>query len=268
MKKTEYNNKISEYDEQKVKKFFAKFKNNLLGNKDYLEKANEIDTEITRKKIKIETIIEIIDNYANVKFQNLDKTFIVYYKGDPYLTINLFLQALLNRSKVILAQDEFMLATNEILITIFNKTLKELKIENVIQFCKYEKKQIMEVKELVGAELIGIGDTLMYQILEEEGMFYPYYNLIMYCDSDMLNPIKEAVSIYSNENHYELEMVYEEDINIAINYINMIETSNIVILLSNNEVTIKNFKERVNKKLFINENPFLKSYGKIYQYLK
>lgn len=268
MRETEYNAKISEYDSQKIKKFFNKFKDNLNENKEYLEQANMIDVEVTKKKIKLETLIEIVDKYKEAEFKNLDKTFIIYYKGDPYITINLFMQALLNRSKIVLAQDEFMISTNEILFTIFNKTLKELKIDNLVERCKYDKNKICELKELLDAEMISIGDTLMYQMLNEEGKFYPYYNIMMYCDNEMLEPIKEAICIYSNENYYELELVYEENIDIVINYMNMVETSNIVVLLTNNKNTIEKFKEKIDKKLFINENPFIKSYGKIYEYLK
>lgn len=268
MKKLEYSEKISEYDKQKVECFFDKFKDNLKKNKEYLEQANKIDIEVTKKKIKIETLIEIIDKYKEIEFKNLEKIFIIYYKGDPYITINLFMQALLNRSKIVLAQDEFMISTNEILFTIFNKTLEELNIKNLIKRCQYDSNKIIKIKEALNAEVIGIGDTLMYQMLDEEGKFYPYYNIMMYCDNDILEPIKEAICIYSNENHYELELVYEENIDMVIKYMNMVETTNIIVLLSSNKMTIEKFKTSIDKKLFINENPFVKSYGKIYEYLK
>lgn len=268
MRKIEYIEKISEYDSGKAKKVLEKFKVNLKENKEILENSNKIDAQITKKKIKLETLIEIIDNYKESNFRNQDRNFIVYYKGDPYITINLFIQALLSRSKVILAYDEFMLSINEILFTIFSKTLKEFNIENLIQKCKYNKEEIYEAKELLLAEIVGIGDTTMYQILEEEGKFYSYYNIMMYCDSELLAPIKDAIYVYSNENNYELEIVYEENIDEVINYMNLVETTNIVVLLSNNKATINKFREKINKKLFVNENPFIKNYGKIYDYLK
>lgn len=268
MKNLEYTDKISEYDGEKIQKILNKFKENLNENKDILEQANKIDIEITKKKIKLETLLEIVDKYKEFEFKNLDKNFVISYKGDPYITINLFLQALLTRSKVILAQDEFMLAINEILFTIFSKTLEEFKIDNLVKKCKYDANKISQIKELLNAELIYIGDTFMYQMLDEEGTFYPYYNIMMYCDSDILEPIKEAICIYSNENHYELELVYEEDVDIAIKYMNMVETVNILVLLSSNKTTIEKFEKNTSKKLFINENPFIKSYGKIYEYLK
>ncbi len=268
MRESEFIKKLSEYDSEKASKILSKFRENLNENKEILEKANGIDIEVTKKKIKIETLCEIIDEYKKAEFKNLDKTFIAIYKGDPYITINLFIQALLNRSKVVFAQDEFMISINEILFTIFENTLKEFKIDNLIKRCKYDKNEICKTRELLNAELVCIGDTLMYQILEEEGKFYPYYNIMMYCDSEILEPIKEAIWIYSNENDYELEIVYDDNIDNVINYINMVETSNIVVALSNNKNTIAKFKEKINKKLFINENPFIKKYGKIYGYIK
>ncbi len=268
MRKIEYIEKVSEYDGEKAKRVLERFKSNLKENKEILENANRIDAQISKKKIKLETLIEIVDNYKETSFINQDKCFIVYYKGDPYITINLFIQALLNRSKIILAYDEFMLSANEILFAIFSKILKEFNIENLIKRCKYSKEEICEVKEFLSAELIGIGDTTMYQILDEEGKFYSYYNIMMYCDNEILEPIKDAIYVYSNENNYELEIVYEENVDDIINYMNIVETTNIVVLLSNNKITINNFKEKINKKLFINENPFIKNYGKIYDYLK
>ena len=161
-----------------------------------------------------------------------------------------------------------MVSTNEILCTVFKQTLYEFKISNLLNICKYEKKQILELKDKLHAELIGIGDTLMYQRLNEIGKFYPYYNIIMYCDSEDFSLLEESISIYTNENNYELEIVYEEDIEITINYINMIETSNLVILLTKNKETVEKFKKNINKKLFINDNPFLKKFYKMDKYLK
>lgn len=268
MKKMEYTEEISEYNSENAKKILEKFIINLKESREILETASKIDIQISRKKIKLDTLVEILDNYKDSSFKNLNKNFIIYYKGDPYITISLFIQALLNRSKIIIAYDEFMLSTNEILLTIFNKTLKEFNIKNLIRRCKYSKEEIYNIKELLSADLIGIGDTTMYQLLEEEGEFYPYYNIIMYCDNEILEPIKEAIYVYSNENNYELEIIYEENIEEIINYINMVETTNIVVLLSNNKNTINKFKNKINKKLFVNENPFISNYGKIYDYLK
>lgn len=268
MKEAEFIEKLSEYDSEKAFKILSKFKENLNENSELLEQTNEIDIEVTKKKIKLETLFEIIDEYKKTEFKNLAKTFITVYKGDPYITINLFIQALLNRSKVVLTQDEFMISINEILFTIFEKTLKEFKINNLIKRCKYDKNEIRKIKELLNAELICIGDTSMYQILDEEGKFYPYYNIMLYCDSKILESIKEAIWIYSNENNYELEIVYDDNIDNVINYINMVETSNIAVLLSDNKNTLDKFKEKINKKLFINENPFTNKYGKIYGYIK
>lgn len=268
MKKNEYIENLSEYDDKIAEKILEKFKINLKENQELLEKANKIDLQVSKKRIKLEILIQIIDNYIKTPFKNQNKNFIIYYKGDPYITINLFMQALLNRSKIILAYDEFMLSVNEILFAIFNKTLKELNVENLVERCKYDKEEIYKIKELLLAEVIGIGDTTMYQLLEEEGKFYPYYNIMMYCDNNILAPIKEAIYVYSNENNYELEIIYEENIEDIINYINNVETTNIVVLLSNNKITINKFEDKINKKLFVNENPFIKDYGKIYDYLK
>lgn len=268
MNKTKYIDKVTEYDENKIKGFLEKFKNELIRNKEFLEKANSIDIEVTKKRIKLETLLEIVDTYKDIEFENINKKYIVYYKGDPFITINLFLQALLTRCKLVLVQDEFMLSINEILFTIFNEILKEFKIEGLIDRCEYSKDKILEVKNQINANLIGIGDTLMYQMLDEDGKFFPYYNIIMYCDNDMLEPLKDAISIYSNENFYEIEAVYEEDVDNAIKYMNMIDTSDIVVLLSNSKTNIDKFKSKINKTLFVNENPFLKSYGKIYDYLR
>lgn len=79
MKKVEVTKEISEYDKQKIEDFFDKLKKNLTENKKHFEDANNIDIEVTKKKIKLDVLFEIIDKYRSIDFRNLNKSFVVYY---------------------------------------------------------------------------------------------------------------------------------------------------------------------------------------------
>ena len=104
---------------------------------------------------------------------------------------------------------------------------------------------------------------------EKNIKYYPYHNIALYCDSPELEKLQEAIYIYANENEYELEVVYADTIDEAIEMINMDDTQSIAVLLTKNE---KNkeifFYEIKNKEVFVNENPFKREVGKIYNYLK
>ena len=112
----------------------------------------------------------------------------------------------------------------------------------------------------------------MYELLKHEAdvKFYPYNNITLYTDNDEFEDLKEAIYIVADENKYELEVIYDEDIDVddIIDAINQNELCNIVILLTQNRETKDKFTQNITeKKLFINENPYKKEYGVIYAYL-
>ena len=234
--------------------------------------SNKEDVKIYKKQINIEEFINIIDSYKNSEcILEEDERKLVLYKGDPYLTLHICIQSLIKRIKVILIHDEFMLGVNEVILAIFNEALKEHNIFNLINSENdYSIKKIKEIEKLVDG-IVVIGDTSLYQGLDIEKniKFYPYNNIMLYCESEELEELQEAMYIYANENQYEMEILYEENLQDAINIINSDEFVNIAILLTKSDESKINFETLVkNKKVYINSNPFKQEVnGKVYNYL-
>ncbi len=247
-------------------------KNLFVENSNLIMDANKIDIKHNKKQIKIKEFISIIEKYRKKDCElNDDERKIVIYKGDPYLTLHICLQAITQRTKVLLLQEGFMQGVNEVILKIINMTLNEFKIFNLIDRVENFSVQNFEKIKNFYDDIIIIGDTTIYQKLSEENVvkFYPYNNIVLYCNSEELEKLQEAIYIYANENEYEIEIIYEDELDDVIEMINMDEQKSIAVLLTKNDQDRdKFFYEIKNKEIFVNENPFKKEVGKIYNYLK
>ncbi|MBQ7410900.1 MAG: hypothetical protein IJW20_05930 [Clostridia bacterium] len=252
--------------------FLDKLKELFVENSNLIMDANKTDIKHNKKQIKVKEFIEIIEKYRKKDcVLKDDERKIVIYRGDPYLTLHICLQAVTQRTKVLLFQQNFMLGVNEILLKIFNEVLEEFKISNLINRVENFSVQSFEKVKNFYDEVIIIGDTTTYQMLNDDNdvKFYPYNNIALYCNSDELEKLQEAIYIYANENEYEIEIIYADDLNEAIELINGDEQKSIAVLLTKtDDDKEKFFYEIKNKEIFVNENPFKKEVGKIYNYLK
>lgn len=244
----------------------------LLTNKNLILKANKEDTKLNKRQIKIEEMLKIIEIYRDSECElNDDERKIIFYKGDPYLTIHLCLQAVTQRIKILLVQDDFLIGVNEILLKIVENVLKEFKIFNLINVENYSSLELEKIKNDFD-EIIAIGDTTIYQVLKENESnvkYFPYNNIGLYCDSKDLLKLQDAIYIYATESDYEIEIYYEEKIDEVIDLINSDPLKDTAVLLTKSNKSKEEFEHKIkNKKIIVNENPFKNEVGKIYNYLK
>ena len=246
-------------------------RDSIIKNSNLIIDANKEDVKHNKKQIKIKELIEIIENYRNNDcILNDDERKIVIYKGDPYLTLHLCLQSITQRTKLLLIYEQFMLGVNEILLKIINDILNEYKIFNLIhKFDTFSLKELNKIKNFYD-EIVVIGDTTVYQMLQDEKIkFYPYNNIALFCESEELEKLQEAIYIYAVENEFEIEILYDSTLGEVIDIINSDDYKNIAILLTKNEDSKEKFiKEIKDKQIFVNDNPFKNEVGKIYNYLK
>ena len=255
-----------------LNEYLDSLKDLLISNNNLIINANKEDIRHNKKQINVKDFLEIIEKYRKKEcILKDDERRIVLYKGDPYLTLHLCLQAITQRTKILLIHDEFMLGVNEILLEIINQSLEEYKIFNLInRLDKFSMKDYEKVKGFFDETVI-IGDTTRYELLKNESniTFYPYNNIAIYCNSEELEKLQEAIFIYANEIHYEIEIIYSEDLDEVIEEINMDDQKSIAVLLTKNDADKERFFYEVkNKEIFVNENPFKKKAGKVYNYLK
>ena len=256
---------------QKLNDIFEDLKKAISENSELIIESNKEDVKVYKKQIKIEEFEKIVDSYKNAESSGVEKSGrIVVYKGDPYLTLHICMQALIEAKKVLLVYDQFMYGVNEVLLQIIRDVLKKYSVSDIINSNKeYSVKAIKELEDIF-EEIIVIGDTTMYQSLKTENKikFYPYNNIILYCEDESLEKIQEAIYIYANENQYEIEILYEDNIEDAIEIINTEDFANIAILLTKYDESREKFEKEVKyKEIYINTNPFKKEVGKIYNYI-
>lgn len=258
--------------ENTLNEFINKLKELIIENSNLIMDANKDDIKHNKKQIKVKELVEIVEKYRRKEcILKDDERKIVIYKGDPYLTLHICMQAITQRTKVLLIEENFMLGVNAVILQIIEKLLKEYNISNLInKFDDFNNKDFGKIKGFYD-EVIVIGNTTIYQMLENEDnvKFYPYNNIALYCDSDELEMLQEAIYVYANENQYETEIIYSENFDEVIELINCDDTKSIAVLLTKDDSKRERFFYDIkNKEIFVNENPFKKEVGKIYNYLK
>lgn len=247
-------------------------KKSLVEKSNFITDANKVDVKVNKKQIKIKKLIEIIDSYRETEcVLNSDERKIVIYKGDPYITLHICMQAITQRTKVLLLHEEFMVGVNKVLLSIIEKVLKAYNIENLIdEAIDYSLKDIKSLKETYD-EVVVIGNTTMYQILEKKKYkvkYFPYNNIALYCEEHELSKLQEAIYIYANENQFEIEILYDTSIRSVIDRINNDRFKNVAILLTkSNENKMMFEKDIKGKDVYVNDNPFKEELGKTYNFL-
>lgn len=250
-----------------------RLKKSVIDNGNLITDANKEDVKISKKQVKIKKILEIIDFYKTKKFKdNKRKTKIVIYKGDPYLTLNICLQALISKTKVILLCDDFMIGVNKVLIKIILNVFGKYRIDNLINFNTNYTLEDIDKLEKICDDIVVIGDTLIYQQLKDNKKkikFYSYNNIVLYCDSNELLKLQEAIYIYANENQFELEIVYLKSIDEVLERVKNNKLINTVVLLTKSNTHKELFESSLkDKDVYVNDNPFKQEVGRIYNFFE
>ena len=254
--------------------FLNRLKELIILNKELINEANIEDLKHNKKQIKIKEFIDIIEKYRFI--ENVSEkekgSKIVIYKGEPYLSLHICLQAYTQKTKVMIINQSFMNGVNAILFELFKQVLSENKIYNLINnVTKFSLNDFEKINKYYDNTVV-IGDSTIYQLLEKNNdkiKFYPYNNIAIYCEDDKLKQLEEAIYIYANENQYEIESINSKQLEEVIGIINNDEFKSVAILITQNETNRERFFYEIkNKEIYVNENPFKKEVGKIYNYLK
>ena len=118
----------------RINSFLDKLKEIIRKNKELINDANKIDLSHNKKQIKLKEFENIIESYKNTEIltEKESKRKIVIYKGDPYLTLHICLQAVIQNTKLVIINQQFMNGVNSVVIGIFDKLLDEFGVSNLI----------------------------------------------------------------------------------------------------------------------------------------
>ncbi len=250
------------FSKSEYQKLINNIQDTITSNKDIIQKANEIDLKHFNKKIDIDKTNNIIEKYRNDEINNKEnvKRCLVEYNGDPYVTVQLCLWGILNKTQIILDINDFLLGVNTIIVKIINQALENYGIKNLLEIyncCDYEEiKKNEDLLDFVICidECDMYNDLLDYEIKNVK--FVKFASIDLYCDDDELVELRDMICDYSRNNHWQLELFDDSNKKNAAEIIAKYGEGAITVLLSNDEKLQQDFKNKItDRKLYINKIP-------------
>ena len=239
-----------------IYELLSKIKETIQDKKINMESLLEIDYKYSNFKVDISILNKIIEKFQKEKI-NIDKEqkVIVHYNGNPYLTLNLSILAILTKTILILEFDEYMLGINSFITKIINFALNELQTENLIFIAKRDDKLSTNIDKIICIDDINTYNKYLYNKIENV-QFIPFNYIDFYCDSESLEELSELIYKYGENNLISIESYSEFEISEAIEKIKEGHGKKLV-LLTDKEDTKERFKNTIkSKEIYINKNPF------------
>lgn len=249
----------------KKMKLLNEIKESITKGKEFLEQAMDIDLKKWKKKLDLNIFSKVINEYIEMEKKNdivmveegytqIEKIVISYY-GNPYVSFILCIQAIIYQKQLLLETGEFMLSTNTFIVNMVNQILKENHLPKLLIHCIeiVDKKAIMEneIKTII------IGATQNKAEYLGKYIYIPYNNYTIYCADEELEELSKSIYDYACNNFFETEVLFEEDIEEVVEIINL-QTDCIAVILTKNTNLQNFFREKIENRLYINENPFSK----------
>ena len=263
-------------DDSRYKKILNEIISEIKDNKQYIQKANEVDKKYYNTSIEVDKLINIIEKLKEKKLTNNQKSnnILISYYGDSYITLELCIEAIRTNNKLILLIEDYMLGVNKIILNIIENILKDYKIKNkIFLFNLLDKEENINNNVLI-EEIICVGKRNTIEVYKKAKLnnlfYYPFNNIDIYCDTDELEDLQKMIYEYGIRNNIDVTIYDEfEDINTTVDYINSAGSGFATVLLTKSKENEKIFKEKIKSKyVFINENPFDKYEFDIESYLK
>ena len=277
---------------------YLRFKELVNANRDKIEKIKEIDEKYVDVIPAIDTILKHIENnkkighytdiieqrktkdgYMIVKYKDNLGVIGVIYEGDPYITIELALRAIVTKNALIFCTNQKMYATNELFVIIIQKVLEDCGYpKDLIQIIDSENYIEMYKHETIIKNMIVIGSKdLQLQVKRNTNANlivsgYNYFDLYIekIIDKELIKKILEIknihLNIYINEriSKQEIEELdiedYTEiqDTEEAIRDINCNSAGYSSSIITSNSENAKKFLENVKTgNVFVNASPTL-----------
>lgn len=241
-----------------LSKVFSSIKENMENQKYYIEELLKIDYKYCKFKVDTDILINIINKLQNEKLNSSEEQkIIIHYNGNPYVTLNLSLLAILTKTSIILEFDEYMLGINTFIANTINNILEDFQTDNLIFIAKRNDEISQGIDKIICVDDINKYNKYTYE-KNEKAKFYALDYIDFYSDSDELEELSELIYKFAENNLIPIESYSEFEVDEALQLMQK-GLGTKAILLTNNEDTKERFKNSLNtKQIFINENPFKK----------
>ncbi|MGN1330872.1 MAG: hypothetical protein ACI4VN_06060 [Clostridia bacterium] len=244
-------------------KICREFKSELKDAKKDIEKLNEIDYQYNKKIVYLDKLLETIDGYMEKEtVEQETKNLMVAYYGNPVVTIELCLMALMKGQMINLVIDDMCLGVNKLIVELYKELLKEYKIFDVVSFSNYESKEVIEENKNYFDKMFFLGDKNLYNICKHisgtTNIEYIPYNIIdIYCEDEDFYDLARDIFNYCFENSVESEIYEDMSFDEVVDIFNNYGENYCSIILTKNKELAERFKKEVNSKfVYANENPF------------
>lgn len=224
-------------------------------NSKIIKDLLEIDYKYCKTNVNVDKLINILNNLKNEKIDiQKEQKICIKYNGDPCITLNLSILAILTKSTIILDCNEYMIGINTIITEIVNSTLNDFKTDKLVLLKNSSQKELEDIEKIICIDNINQYNEYLRKNINAK--FYSFNYLDFYSDSEEFEEIEELIYKYAEKNQVEIENYSELDSNEAVEMmVNGIGQA-IVILTKNKEIQ-ENFEQSIkNKKIYINKNPF------------
>ena len=232
-----------------------RIKNLIDENENTIRELLSIDNKYCKMIVEIKGLKAILSGYNNIEIDdNTNKKAIIKinYNGNPYMTLNLGMIAIITNSTIILESEPKMTAINTFLVKLINMALREINASDLI-FLAEDNEEVVD-------KIICIDDINKYNEYIRKGnkkaRFYSMNYIDFYNDSDEFDDLEELIYQYADLNSFPIESYSELDHEEAINMLKK-GLGKVVVVLTNNETLKNDIKNNItNKKIYINKNPF------------
>ena len=244
------------------KKIIRDLKSEIKENRKGVEKLNKLDYEYNKNIIHIEDLIKTIDFFKDKQvIEKETKNVAVLYYGDPNVTIQICLSALLNCQRVNIIIDDINLGINKLIIELYKEILKEYRIYDIVSFNNYENKEEIEKNKNLIDIMYCLGHKNLYTVCSKIKQlnieYVPFNNIDIYCEDEELYDLAEDIFNVCFEKGIEAEIYDDIELDEAIKIINEYGEKYCSIILTKNKNKIEKFKTQIKSKfVFANENPF------------
>ena len=246
---------------EKIIRILNEIQETIKRDNKFFKQATNIDFKRWKKNVDFDKLSNIIDKYINLVLEEKNKLgiekaekVVVSYYGNPYLTLNLCLQAIIYKKYVLLETGEFMLSSNNFIVNMINQILKDNRLPSLLIHCIDIEQKEKIIENNIKTIIIGASNYKAKYL--GKYIYVPYNNYIMYCQDESLEELRNSIYEYASNNFFEMEVLFEEDINEVIENINL-EKDCIAIILTKDANLQNLFREKIKNKLYINANPFI-----------
>lgn len=235
-----------------LQEIFWDIENKLEKNRECVEQLLKIDSKYCKMKINIEMLNDVINQLKNQEIEQQQQNIIIKYNGNPCITLNLCILAIITQNIINLDYQNNMKGINSFLIKFINDILKSHNNKPLIYNEENNTNNIDKI--------ICIDDINQYNVYaqynNEKVRFYSYNYIDFYSDSSEYEELERLIYKFVEDNKIPIEVYSELNLEEAVQMIKN-GFGKKVVVFTNNEETKKYFKENILKeKLYINQNPF------------